>query len=216
MNHINDINDAIRNNDINSIKQFIQNGIINSDNYKGIIILNVVRYGRPIILEILLKRFGVCDNVELLIHCNPYITKMLIHYGINPNVVDSYGYNALHYLSNIRCNLAVVKILLEAGTDPLKLNRQGKTPLDLARESGRKDLVELITTYIANLSPPKKPFLVMGKRSRLSSSIKIISNNKRKKMPKPVKSRSHSVKRVSFKRGTNSPKGGKPIRKIRK
>jgi ankyrin repeat protein len=163
---MNDLIHDINRNSLNTIKHFIQNGQINSNNYKEVIHY-AAHFNKPIILELLIKEFGIYDDPTLLIK-NPYMTQMLIHYGINVNAEDYFGNNALAFIPknyNLNPNKynAIAKILLEAGTDPLKLNRLGKTPLDLARESGIKDLVELMITYIANLVPPKKAWAAFGK-----------------------------------------------------
>jgi serine/threonine protein kinase len=51
----------------------------------------------------------------------------------------------------------VVKLLLEHGADPTIKNKDGKTPLDLAREGGRREVVSLIEEWLRPPSPPPPP-----------------------------------------------------------
>jgi hypothetical protein len=71
----------------------------------------------------------------------------------------------------------VVRLLLEYGADPSIRNRDGKTPLDLARESGHREVVSLIEEWLrrggmpphgAPVAPSSWPLADMELVERLS------------------------------------------------
>ena len=55
--------------------------------------------------------------------------------------------SALHYAVLTRRN-KVVQLLLEAGSDPDKMNNRGLTPLLLAQHLGRTDMVKMMKSHI--------------------------------------------------------------------
>ena len=77
---------------------------------------------------------------------------MLVSKGININSQDKNGNTALHYVFNfVLENRAYIplckeftKVLLEEGANPHIKNNKGKSPLDLAVESGEKELIDLL------------------------------------------------------------------------
>ena len=78
--------------------------------------------------------------------------QLLVSSGIGINSQDNDGNTALHYLFNkvlanklyIPMCKEIAKPLLEAGADPRIRNNAGKSPMDLARESGEDELVDLM------------------------------------------------------------------------
>jgi len=84
-------------------------------------------------------------------HQKEYI-KLLVSNGIDINSQDNDGNTALHYLFNkvlankmyIPTCKEIAKPLLEEGADPHIRNNEGKSPMDLAVESGENELINLL------------------------------------------------------------------------
>jgi ankyrin repeat protein len=78
--------------------------------------------------------------------------RLLVSKGIDINSQDEDGNTALHYpLSNVLrdkrylpYSTEIVKILVEEGADPHIKNKEGKSPMDLAEESGENELISLL------------------------------------------------------------------------
>jgi len=78
--------------------------------------------------------------------------ELLVSKGIDIDSQDNDGNTALHYpLMNVLKNKMylpyskeIVKIILEEGADPHIRNNGGKSPMDLAVESGENDLISLL------------------------------------------------------------------------
>jgi ankyrin repeat protein len=85
-------------------------------------------------------------------HQKDYI-ELLVSNWIDINSQDNDGNTALHYpLMNVLENKLylpyskeIVKILLEEGADPHIRNKEGKSPTDLAAESGENELINLLS-----------------------------------------------------------------------
>jgi ankyrin repeat protein len=85
---------------------------------------------------------------------------LLVSKGIDINSQDDNGNTALHYpLSNVLrdkmylpYSTEIVKILLEEGADPHIRNNEGKSPMDLAVESGENELINLLKSSRFNTS----------------------------------------------------------------
>jgi ankyrin repeat protein len=78
--------------------------------------------------------------------------RLLVSKGLDINSRDEDGNTALHYpLSNVLrdkmylpYSTEIVKILVEEGADPHIENKEGKSPMDLAEESGENELISLL------------------------------------------------------------------------
>jgi SAM-dependent methyltransferase len=128
---------------------------------KGIIFIRILHPGNEKAIQLLLQK-GADLNITdpsgrnaLLVsvgsHQKGYI-ELLVSYGIDINSQDSDGNTALHYpLINVLENRQYlpyskefVKILMDAGADPEIRNREGKSPIDLAAESGKNESIDLL------------------------------------------------------------------------
>ncbi len=82
----------------------------------------------------------------------PDITKLLLEKGANPNVVDrETGRAPLHYVASKREEgkdyKTVGELLIRYGADVNTRDWEGKTPLSLAQEAGKTDIVELLKKH---------------------------------------------------------------------
>jgi ankyrin repeat protein len=70
--------------------------------------------------------------------------RLLLERGAALDPADAFGNTPLwRSVMNTGESLAVPKLLLEQGADPNRKNRSGKSPLDVARDRGQEELVEL-------------------------------------------------------------------------
>jgi ankyrin repeat protein len=78
--------------------------------------------------------------------------ELLVSHGIDINSQDNDGNTALHYpLARVLRNKMflpsskeIAKILLDEGADPTIRNKEGKSPMDLAMETGESELINLL------------------------------------------------------------------------
>ncbi len=68
----------------------------------------------------------------------------LIEKGASPNLADDRGWTALHQAA-ARGNESLVKALLQAGGDAARRSKDGKMPMDIAKETGKAAAVELLS-----------------------------------------------------------------------
>ncbi len=114
---------ALRNRNIDSIRLFVDRGAdVFAANNGGFTMLHLSAYYKDSgLIEYFLKK------------------------GVSPNVVNSRGNTALHY-SVIRNHLDGVKSLLAFGVDTNIEDKFGYTPLEWARHSGKRKIIELMTS----------------------------------------------------------------------
>ena len=96
---------------------------------------------------------------------NYEVAILLLNHGANPNVKDApYLRTPLHYAAHDGA-VEVVKVMMERGADPTIRDRKGKTPADLAKEAGRDEVVQILTSYTQSETSARK------KRSRRKAKL---------------------------------------------
>jgi ankyrin repeat protein len=82
---------------------------------------------------------------------NYAVAILLLAHGANPNIQDKYYFRTpLHYAARNGA-VDIVKEMLERGADPTIRDHKGKTPLDLAREEGHDEIVQILTSHIQQM-----------------------------------------------------------------
>ena len=64
------------------------------------------------------------------------------------NAVNSTGDTVLHILASTNKSLYSIQLLVDAGSDPLKINKLGISPLDVAVKSGAISIINLLKTCV--------------------------------------------------------------------
>jgi ankyrin repeat protein len=79
---------------------------------------------------------------------NEGLVRLLLDAGADVDAVDVFGNTPLwRAVGNAGTGLGAVGVLLRHGADPLRKNRRGTSPLDLARGAGRNDVVALLESF---------------------------------------------------------------------
>ena len=77
---------------------------------------------------------------------------VLLEAGANPNQTDAKdGSTLLHDAAASRYGAPIIRLLLDHGADPTRKDTEGQTPLDVARERGRKKNVELLQARVPGI-----------------------------------------------------------------
>jgi ankyrin repeat protein len=125
------------------------------DNEKAIELL--LQYGADVNIAGPAGRNALLESVGS--YQKEYIA-LLVSNGVDIDSQDNDGNTALHYqMINVLKNKlylprgkAIVKILVEEGADPHIRNNEGKSPMDLAMESGEDELISLLKSSGMKLS----------------------------------------------------------------
>jgi len=155
---------VVNNNDLELAKKLIKNGAdVNQTDSSGNSLLIVSSAnGQFEMVKLLLDSGADIDAVDssmkaTALHAaaylrHPKVMKILIEYGINIDAQGPYnGYTALHD-AVWQNNVEGVKLLVNAGARLDIKGNKGNTPLDLAKKSGRKEIVTILFGAIALVS----------------------------------------------------------------
>ena len=91
--------------------------------------------------------------------CNAEMLSLFLKKGADPNSMDSNGDTALTYAVRAAYigprAVRIVRILLDAGADPLKQNKAGVSALSLARNQRLGEMVKVLHQVVTNKSTAK-------------------------------------------------------------
>ena len=83
--------------------------------------------------------------LHIAAECNqPAMCRFLLKNGADINTPDNFGGSALHAAAACQCHTRVVKLLLRYGANPLQRDREGLTPLEVARKFNHPDIVRCL------------------------------------------------------------------------
>lgn len=148
--------EAVKNNEITKVRELIQQKAdVNAVDDKGNSLLIVASAeGYTDVVAALLESGADVKAVDsgmqaTALHaaayrCFPRVMELLVKYGIDINAVGpKNGYTALHD-SVWQNNIEGVKILVGAGAKRDIRGKDGKTPLDLAKKNGNKEIIAIL------------------------------------------------------------------------
>lgn len=151
-----DIVRAVKKNNINQVKELIQSGYdINKPDIHGDTALILAAYeGKNEILKLLLEAGADVSVLDpgmkaTALHAAAYAgrteaAKLLIEYNIDINKQGPYnGYTALHD-AIWQNNIETAKVIIQAGADLNIKSNNGQTPLEMAKNLKRHEIVKLI------------------------------------------------------------------------
>ena len=91
--------------------------------------------------------YGRTPLMSAVLQDNSKIARLLLDHGANINVQDRGSNTAVHFTSLDRPAQDTLRLLLEHGADPNHKNKYGSSPLSLAQNNRRPDLVRLLKQY---------------------------------------------------------------------
>ena len=134
---------------ITTIKLLLQHGPnVNAQDSEGETPLIICTRGALLV--------GIAERSELVRVARLVLDqeRLLLEHGANPNLCNNEGITALHYaIGNAYSDLPYdteknfVRLLMAHGADPKKKDKYGRTPLQLAKELNRPDLVRLLKQH---------------------------------------------------------------------
>lgn len=87
-----------------------------------------------------------------LLRCNPKIefVNLMLEHGADCNIIDQWGFNALHLFALFGSDVQVLKVLLKAHDDINIPDRSGETPLHLAMYNIPGLSLDMLRAFLAN------------------------------------------------------------------
>jgi ankyrin repeat protein len=155
MNHLNEILDAISRKDLIALKKLTPTNVNIRDQDGMTPLMNAILEEdvEPSIIQLLIERGADINASEsdkwTALHLaarnqNETIVRILLQAGAAVDPVDVYGNTPIwRSVMNSTSNLAVIKELIAHGADPYRKNNYGIAPIDIARDTGRTDIVAL-------------------------------------------------------------------------
>ncbi|BCS83644.1 putative ankyrin repeat protein [Cotonvirus japonicus] len=125
-------------------------------------------------LSIAVINDSIANNIQII--------KLLIKYGANVNIISENSWSMLMYAiyyNNKDNNINIIKLLIENGANINYKNLAGHTPIILAAERGRIDIVMLLIQFGADYSGFNSlgnSIFVFIKQENLISCLKEIEN----------------------------------------
>ena len=184
--------DASRNNDINRVRQLLQEGADPNiqDNY-GLTALFIASKRNINIVELLLNNHAdpniqsIDGFTALMIASsdNRYINivELLLHRGANINIQDNAGKTALIVASHFG-HIEIVELLLDSGANPDIRNRNGHTALGFAEHNGFTDIVNLFERGDVFDTPPSPNIKQMRNEAARNIQSKIRGKQTRRRL----------------------------------
>lgn len=116
------------------------------------------------LVELFLRQGGTCRELDEDKHGpllaaaargRTEVCRVLLQHGCDPNIADPYtGFTALHHAAN-RGDSEMAQALLLARANPALKDKSGRTPRDVAEESGSSEVIEVLAH--ASSQGPKSP-----------------------------------------------------------
>lgn len=148
---------AIRDNDLNKVKELLSTGIDPNgmDKYKNTPLCVAIGHGHLDIVKELLS-VGANPNIVDRFDRTPLhyavclkrsgIIKELLSARANPNIMNKSDHTPLHYAIQTRC-IKIIKMLLSAGADP-NIVRCGRNLFQEAFDSNNPNIIKVFEDYL--------------------------------------------------------------------
>jgi ankyrin repeat protein len=107
---------------------------------------------RPLLIPIL-ERAMVLNALRLMLNKGANVNKVA---PVGPHQGRSPLHIAIHYFDNENGDTAIIQLLINRGADLNARDHNGQTPLDMAREIGNQELIEILeNAQLAQEAPPQ-------------------------------------------------------------
>ncbi|VVB88909.1 Putative ankyrin repeat protein [uncultured archaeon] len=155
MNKLDEILSAISRKDVMALKKLTPTDVNVRDQDGMTLLMNaILENADPSIVRLLIERgadINASDSIQkwTALHFaardqNKQIVSILLEAGANVDPTDVFGNTPLwRSVMNSTSNIDVIKDLAAHGADPYRKNNYGNAPIDIARETGRADIVAI-------------------------------------------------------------------------
>jgi ankyrin repeat protein len=142
--------------DFDNAKYLIDRGrsVYMSANQATTPLIAACRIGSVPLAELFLEHGATCRELDegkrgplltAVMEGKAEVCRVLLEHRCNPNVTDEASWlTALHYAAS-RCDTGVTLALLSAHANPASKDKSGRTPRDIAQESGATEAVDLLS-----------------------------------------------------------------------